>query len=59
MPIRTNLKKLIFLNEIFSRGLVVAGTAYFIPDWHQMQLVFSVPLVILLGIYWIIPESPR
>jgi OCT family organic cation transporter-like MFS transporter 4/5 len=38
---------------------VVAGIAYLIPDWHQMQLVLSLPLLILLGTYWVLPESPR
>ena len=47
------------LKLINSRGLVVAGIAYLIPDWHQMQLVFSLPLLLLLATYWILPESPR
>jgi OCT family organic cation transporter-like MFS transporter 4/5 len=40
-------------------GLIVAGVAYISPDWHNMQLIFSLPLILLLGIYWILPESPR
>ena len=40
-------------------GLAVAGIAYLIPNWHQMELVFSVPLVGLYVTYWVLPESPR
>ena len=40
-------------------GLVVCGVAYLVPDWRHMQLVFNVPLVLLLSVYWVIPESPR
>ena len=37
----------------------MAGIAYLIPNWHQMELVFSVPLVGLYVTYWVLPESPR
>jgi len=40
-------------------GLVTAGIAYLVPDWHQMQLIFTLPMAILLGVYWVIPESPK
>uniref|UniRef100_A0A0K2UKU6 Major facilitator superfamily (MFS) profile domain-containing protein n=1 Tax=Lepeophtheirus salmonis TaxID=72036 RepID=A0A0K2UKU6_LEPSM len=40
-------------------GLSVAMIAYLVPDWRKMQLIFSVPLVVLLSMYWILPESPR
>ena len=40
-------------------GLVVCGVAYVVPDWRHMQLVFNIPLVLLLSVYWILPESPR
>ena len=40
-------------------GLVTAGIAYCVPDWHKMQLIFSVPMLALLVSYWIMPESPR
>ena len=40
-------------------GLVTAGIAYCVPDWHKMQLIFSVPMLALLVSYWILPESPR
>ena len=40
-------------------GLAVAGIAYLIPNWHHMELVFSVPLIGLYVTYWVLPESPR
>ena len=40
-------------------GFSVAIIAYLIPNWHQMELVFSLPLVILYLTYWVLPESPR
>ena len=40
-------------------GLVVAGIAYLVPNWHEMELIFSLPLILLLVTYWILPESPR
>lgn len=40
-------------------GLSVALIAYLVPDWSQLQLIFSLPLLILLSGYWIFPESPR
>ncbi|XP_067675691.1 organic cation transporter protein-like isoform X2 [Haliotis asinina] len=38
---------------------LVGGLAYFIRDWHHLQLAISVPAVLLLGLYWLVPESPR
>ena len=40
-------------------GLAVAGIAYLVPDWHQAELIFNIPLVVLFATYWILPESPR
>lgn len=39
--------------------LTLAGFAYFIRDWHYLQFALSIPSIILISYYWIIPESPR
>lgn len=33
--------------------------AYFYRDWHHLQLALSIPSLILISYYWIVPESPR
>ncbi|XP_046583399.1 organic cation transporter protein-like [Haliotis rubra] len=41
-------------------GLFLVGClAYFIRDWHHLQLTITIPVVVLLGLYWAVPESPR
>ena len=40
-------------------GFAVAIIAYLVPDWHKMELIFSLPLIALYATYWILPESPR
>ncbi|KAK6640769.1 hypothetical protein RUM44_012466 [Polyplax serrata] len=39
--------------------IAFAGIAYFIRDWKQIQLAITLPAVLLLGLWWILPESPR
>ena len=36
-------------------GLVAIG----IRDWWKLQIVVSAPIFILLGLYFVLPESPR
>lgn len=31
---------------------------YFIRDWQKFQFAISIPSIILLSYYWLIPESP-
>jgi MFS family permease len=33
--------------------------AYFIRDWDRLQFALSIPSIILLSYYWLLPESPR
>ena len=33
--------------------------AYLVPDWHQMELFFVLPVAMLVCTYWMLPESPR
>ena len=40
-------------------GLLMALYAYLVPDWHQMELFFVLPVASLVCVYWILPESPR
>lgn len=39
--------------------LTLAGFAYFIRDWHYLQFALSIPSVVLISYYWLLPESPR
>lgn len=33
--------------------------AYYIRDWDRLQFALSIPSIILISYYWLIPESPR
>ncbi|GLV31845.1 uncharacterized protein CBL_07605 [Carabus blaptoides fortunei] len=37
----------------------LGGIAYFLRDWHYLQLTISIPALLLVTYYWILPESPR
>ena len=39
--------------------LVLALEAYLIRDWITLQLVAYLPMLILMGLYFILPESTR
>ena len=39
--------------------LTLPAFAYFFRDWHQLQFALSIPSIILISYYWLIPESPR
>lgn len=39
--------------------LTLALIGYLIRDWRMMQLCVSLPSILLISYYWIMPESPR
>lgn len=39
--------------------ITIAGIAYFIRGWSQLQLAITLPTVLLFGLWWVLPESPR
>lgn len=39
--------------------LILTGIAYWTRDWFYIELYTSVPGVIMIVYYWLIPESPR
>ncbi|CAG9822517.1 unnamed protein product [Phaedon cochleariae] len=50
----------IVLNYFYAIGeAVVAPIAWYTQDWVQIQLIVSVPAILFLGYYWVIPESVR
>ncbi|XP_071112698.1 organic cation transporter protein-like [Haliotis cracherodii] len=50
----------IISNFFFTSGYAfLTGVAFFIRDWHTLELVMAAPVGIFLIYWWIIPESPR
>jgi len=44
----------------FALGEALLGAeAYFIRDWTTLQIVAYLPLLSLIGLYWVVPESVR
>ncbi|KAJ8985369.1 hypothetical protein NQ317_008403 [Molorchus minor] len=37
----------------------IAGIAWLLRGWRQLQLAISLPGFLFLGLWWILPESPR
>ncbi|XP_066998646.2 organic cation transporter protein [Anabrus simplex] len=36
----------------------IAGIAYLVRGWQNLQLAITLPSLLLLALYWILPESP-
>nr|CAA73031.1 putative organic cation transporter [Drosophila melanogaster] len=48
------------MQMFFSVGfMLTAGFAYFIHDWRWLQIAITLPGLLFLCYYWIIPESAR
>ncbi|KAL0967414.1 hypothetical protein UPYG_G00251940 [Umbra pygmaea] len=44
----------------FSVGILILPLiSYFITDWRWLQVAITVPYLLFLSYYWLIPESPR
>ncbi|XP_028996568.1 solute carrier family 22 member 2-like [Betta splendens] len=44
----------------FSVGILLLPLqAYYITDWRWLQVVITVPYILMLSYYWFVPESPR
>lgn len=39
--------------------LLLPVFAYFFRDWKYYQIAISIPAIILISYYWVLPESPR
>lgn len=39
--------------------LMLAGFGYFFRTWSSFQLAVTIPSVLMLSYYWVLPESPR
>ena len=39
--------------------MTLAGLAFLFDSWFQLELAISVPFVLLVGYWWVTPESPR
>ncbi|XP_046326574.2 organic cation transporter protein-like [Haliotis rufescens] len=50
----------IMIEVFFAIGMtMLSGVAYFIRDWHTLELAMSIPVAFFLIYWWVIPESPR
>lgn len=49
-----------FVMMFFSAGYILSGgIAYFIHDWRWLQATLTIPGILFLSYWWIIPESTR
>lgn len=50
----------IILNYFYSVGEAIVGLIFWLcRDWKTLQLMVSVPPLLFIGYYWIVPESVR
>ncbi|XP_014270701.1 organic cation transporter protein isoform X2 [Halyomorpha halys] len=39
--------------------ITISGIAYFIKGWRSLQLAITLPALVFLPLWWVLPESPR
>ncbi|XP_017077108.1 organic cation transporter protein isoform X2 [Drosophila eugracilis] len=49
----------IVLNYFYAVGEALLGLSVFLPDWRQLQMALSIPPLICVGYFWMVPESVR
>lgn len=49
----------IVLNYFYAVGEALLGLAFFLPNWRNLQLVLSLPPLVCVGYFWLVPESVR
>ncbi|XP_043642663.1 organic cation transporter protein isoform X2 [Drosophila teissieri] len=49
----------IVLNYFYAVGEALLGLSVFLPDWRQLQLALSLPPLICVAYFWLVPESVR
>lgn len=50
----------VLLNYFYSIGEALVGLLFWLyPNWIVLQLLVSVPPLLFIGYYWIVPESVR
>ena len=52
---------LFFFCRLFISGGLIAGLVSWagVRDWQSLMLVLSLPNLLLLSLWWLLPESPR
>ncbi|OWF44907.1 organic cation transporter protein-like [Mizuhopecten yessoensis] len=50
----------VLMHLVFPVGLLyLTGAGFILRNWKTIQLVVAIPCIVHLGLYWVIPESPR
>ncbi|KAI8037635.1 organic cation transporter protein isoform X2 [Drosophila gunungcola] len=49
----------IVLNYFYAVGEALLGLSVFLTDWRQLQLVLSLPPLVCVAYFWLVPESVR